>query len=139
MYLTTKNIINNYFINTCKPKIMRKILFPVLILILCTSLIAASKIDGKWKGSVETDEGSFYFTVTYNVAGDSLSGRFDSDYGTLDFSGGKVKGDEFEYSFYMEGYKIEQKGKLINDDEIEITYQDDYGENTIKLTRVPEE
>jgi hypothetical protein len=118
---------------------MKKFLIPVLTLIFCTSLMVASKIDGKWKGSVETGEGPFYFTVTYSVVGDSLSGRFDSDYGTLDFSGGKVTGDEFEYSFYMEGYKIEQKGKLISDDEIEITYQDDYGENIIKLTRVPEE
>jgi hypothetical protein len=118
---------------------MKKILIPAMSLILFTSLVVSSKIDGKWKGSVETDEGPFYFTVTYNVVGDSLSGRFDSDYGTLDFSGGKVTGDEFEYSFYMEGYKIDQKGKLISDDEIEITYQDDYGENTIKLTRVPEE
>ena len=139
MCLATYNTRQLIIYLTVNRTIMKKILVPALALILCTSFIIASKIDGKWKGSVETDEGSFYFTVTYNVEGDSLSGRIESDYGTIDFSGGTVTDDEFEYSFYMEGYEIPQKGKLISDDEIEITYQDDYGENTIKLTRVPEE
>ena len=118
---------------------MKKIFTLSVMLIFCISLAFASKIDGKWKGAVETDEGSFYFTVNFKVEGDSLSGRFSSDYGDIDFSGGKVTGDEFEYSFEMEGYIIPQKGKLVSDDEILITYSDDYGENEIKLTRVPEE
>ena len=118
---------------------MKKIFTSAALLLFFVTLVFAAKIDGKWRGSVETGEGPFYFTVTYRVEGDSLSGRFEWDYGELDFSGGTVNGDEFEYSFYIEGYEIPQKGKLVSDDEIEITYEDEYGENTIKLTRVPEE
>jgi len=33
----------------------------------------------------------------------------------------------------MEGYEIIQKGEVINDDEIKITYEDDSGEKVVQL------
>ena len=78
---------------------MKKIFTSAIMLLFFITLVFASKIDGKWRGAVETNEGPYYFTVTYTVVGDSLYGRFTSDYGDLDFNGGKVNGDEFDASF----------------------------------------
>ena len=44
----------------------------------------------------------------------------------------------FEYTFEIEGYEIIQKGEVVNDDEIKITYEDESGENEITLKRVKE-
>jgi hypothetical protein len=106
---------------------------------LCTTLIFASKIDGKWKGSVDTDSGIFEFTMTFTTEEDTTTGVFSSEWGDFNLTNIKFSGDEFEYTFEVEGYEIVQKGELINDDEIKITYSDDYGENEITIKRVKEE
>ena len=109
------------------------------MLLLCTTLLFASKIDGKWKGSVEIDSGPFEFTMTFSTEEEKTTGVFSSEWGDFNLTNIKFTGDEFEYTFEMEGYEIVQKGELINADEIKITYSDDYGDNEITLKRVKKE
>ena len=117
---------------------MKKVYVSSIMLLLCSTLVMASKIDGKWKASVESPNyGPLEFTIEYKVAGESISGTLVSDYGELPFSGGKVSGNEFEYKLDVMGNIIEHKGKLINDNEIKIKSNSVQGESEFTITRIP--
>ncbi|NQU54898.1 MAG: hypothetical protein HQ522_20445 [Bacteroidetes bacterium] len=115
---------------------MKKILGSTFMLLFCTTMLFASKIDGKWAASVDTDNGTFEFTLTYKVDGEKLSGTMVSEMGELEFADGKVNGDTFEYKFEIEGYSITHKGKVLNDNEIQIKSSGDYGENEYVIKKI---
>ena len=114
---------------------MKKAFISTIMLLLCSTLVFASKVDGKWGTTIDTDNGPFSFTVVYKVDGEKLSGSFSSDMGDLDFTGGKISGDEFEYSFDIDGYIIKHKGKLV-EGEIKIKSSGDYGESEFTMKKV---
>jgi len=118
---------------------MKKIFVSTLMLLVCTTIVFASKIDGKWAASVDTDSGVFDFTLTYKVDGEKLSGIIASDMGELEFTDGKISGDTFEYKFYIEGYSITHKGTVLNEKEIKIKSSGDYGENEFTIKKMKEE
>ena len=107
------------------------------MLLLCSTLVMASKIDGKWKASIESEYGAMEFTLEYEVDGETLSGTLGSEMGELPISGGKVSGNEFEYKLDVMGTIIEHKGKLVNDNEITITSISAEGESEFTITRIP--
>lgn len=115
---------------------MKKFFFSTAMILFCSTLLFASKIDGKWAASVDTDNGTFEFTLTYKVEGDTISGTLASKMGELEFTDGKASGDTFEYKFDIEGYSITHKGKVLNDNEIKINSSGDYGENEIVIKRI---
>ena len=82
---------------------MIKLLISTLLIFSFHSTSLLDGVAGKWETTIDTEQGPFYFTVVYEVDGTSLSGTFESDLGTLDFDGGTIDGDEFSYSFDMEG------------------------------------
>ena len=118
---------------------MKKIFVSTIMLLLCTTMVFASKIDGKWAASVDTDNGTLDFTLTYKVDGEKLSGIIASDMGELEFTDGKVSGDTFEYKFYIEGYSITHKGTVLNEKEIKINSSGDYGESEFTIKKVVKE
>lgn len=120
---------------------MKKVLFTTAMMILCSTLVFASKIDGKWKASIQTENGVFDFSVVYKVDGEKITGEFFSDYGNLAFGPGKMIGSkDFEYTFDIDYVKNTHKGTLINDNEILIKSTNANGDaREIKLTRVVEE
>jgi hypothetical protein len=117
---------------------MKKIFISFAMMILCSTMVFASKVDGKWKASIETDNGTFEFTVVYKVDGEKITGEFFSEYGNLAFGPGKMIGEkEFEYTFDIDYVKNTHKGKLVNDNEILIKSNNANGdEREIKLTKV---
>jgi len=115
---------------------MKKIVVSIFMVLFCTTMLFASKIDGKWAASVDTDNGTFDFTLTYKVDGDKLSGTISTEMGDLEFTDGKVNGDTFEYKFDIEGYSITHKGKILNDNEIKILSSGDYGENEYVIKKI---
>jgi hypothetical protein len=118
---------------------MNKIYVSSIMLLLCSTLVMASKIDGKWKATIESDAmGTMEFTLEYKVDGESLSGTLISDFGDLPITGGKVNGNEFEYKIDVMDSIIEHKGKLINDNEITIKSIGGQGESEFTITRIPE-
>lgn len=115
---------------------MKKIFASAFLLLFCTTILFASKIDGSWAASVDTDNGTFEFTLTYKVDGEKISGTLSSEMGDLDFTDGKVTGDSFEYKFEIEGYSIMHKGKVLNDKEIKINSSGDYGDSEYVIKKI---
>ncbi len=117
---------------------MKRILISMVVLLFCGTALFAGEIQGKWKATIETDNGPFSFTAEYKTEGEKISGTLSSDMGSVTISEGVVKGDEFEYSFYIENSLIKHKGKLVNG-ELKIKSSGDYGESEFTMTPVKQE
>lgn len=95
---------------------------------------AQNAIDGNWKGSRETPNGTMELNYTLKVQGDTLTGTIKSQFGEVPLENGKVDGKKFSYSISFNGNSIDFTGELVSDDEI-IT-KNERGET--KLARVKE-
>ncbi len=95
---------------------------------------AQNAIDGKWKGSRETPNGTMELNYTLKVQGDTLTGTIKSQFGEVPLENGKVDGKKFSYSISFNGNSIDFTGELVSDDQI-IT-KNERGET--KLARVKE-
>jgi hypothetical protein len=109
-----------------------KYLFTFLFLIGGLSIYAQNAIDGNWKGTRETPNGSFEFNYTFKVEGTELKGTLKTQFGEMQLEKGKVDGKKFSYGITFEGTQRTSTGELISDDEILI--KNERGE--MKLTRV---
>lgn len=117
---------------------MKKILVSTFLMLFCSTFLFASGIEGKWSASIETDNGDFSFTITYNVDGENLSGIISSDMGDVTFKDGKIEGDTFKYEFYLDSYTISHEGKVLNDKEIKIKSSGDYGDSEFTIKKIEE-
>ena len=117
---------------------MKKILISAFLLLFSTTILFASKIEGKWKATIETDNGPFTFYAEYVVKDGKITGTLSSDMGSVDIESGTVKGDEFEYSFYIDYSKMVHKGKLV-DGKLKIKSSGDYGDSEFEMTKVKKE
>ena len=95
---------------------------------------AQNAIDGNWKGSRDTPNGTMEFNYTFKVQGDTLTGMIKSQFGEVPLEKGKVEGKTFSYSISFNGNDIDFTGELVSDDQI-IT-KNERGET--KLSRVKE-
>lgn len=89
-------------------------------------------IDGKWKGTRETPNGTFEIEYTFKVEGDKLTGTWKTQFGETKIENGKVDGKKFSYSISFNEMTINNTGELINENEI--VTKNERGE--MKLTRV---
>lgn len=117
---------------------MMKKLFILAVFMLATTVIFASKVEGKWTATIDTDNGEFTFTAEYVVKDGKIAGTLSSDMGSVEIESGKVNGDEFEYSFYIDYSKITHKGKLV-DGKLKIKSSGDYGDSEFEMTPVKKE
>ena len=115
-----------------------KRIFVLAVLVLTTTVLFASKVEGKWTATIDTDNGPFTFTAEYVVKEGKISGKLASDMGEVEIEPGKVNGDEFEYSFYIDYNKITHKGKLV-DGKLKIKTSGDYGDREFEMTPVKKE
>ena len=111
-----------------------KYLITALLLFGAMATNAQNSIDGTWKGSRETPDGTMEFTYIFKVQADSLSGTIKSQYGEVPLENGKVDGKKFSYSISFNGNSIPFTAELVSDDQI-IT-KNERGET--KLSRVKE-
>lgn len=110
----------------------------LVVLLLTTTILFASKVEGKWTATIDTDNGSMTFFADYVVKDGKISGTLSSDMGSLEIEPGKITGDEFEYSFYIDYNKMTHKGKLV-DGKLKIKGSGDYGDSEFEMTRVKKE
>ena len=96
------------------------------------TIFAQTNIDGNWKGTRETPNGTFEFNYTFKVDGAKLAGTLKSQFGEFQLENGKIDGNKISYSISANGTTIESTGEIINENEIQIKNQ--FGE--MKLTRV---
>ncbi|WP_337042255.1 hypothetical protein [Emticicia sp. 17c] len=109
--------------------------FLMLLLLLGTfTAFAQNPIDGNWKGSRETPNGTFEINYTFKVEGNELKGIWKTQFGETKIENGKVDGKKFSYSISFNDMTINSTGELVNDNEIII--KNERGE--MKLTRVKE-
>ncbi len=121
---------------------MKRALFVFVVFILGgITLTAGSKIDGKWSGKMETPNGDFELTFTFQVVnGDSLTGTVGSQMGEMEFINGKVNGDEFSFDVSFNDMTIHHSCKLLEDGTISMKVPGMQGdEMELILTRVEED
>jgi hypothetical protein len=111
---------------------MMKKLFILLFFLGSIATFAQSKIDGKWKGTREGQNGTIELNYTFKVEGDKLTGSWVTPRGENQIENGKVDGKKFSYSMTFGEMTIENNGELVSDNEIVIKTQ----RGEMKLTRV---
>lgn len=105
-----------------------------LIMFGCLTTYAQSGIDGDWKGTRETPNGTFEINYTFKVEGTTLTGLWKTQFGEQKIENGVVEADgkKFSYSISFNGMTIKNTGELVNENEI--VTKNERGE--MKLTRV---
>ena len=109
-----------------------KYLFTLAFLLAGMTIFAQNKVDGNWKGTRETQNGTFEINYTFKVEGDKLTGVWKTQFGENPIEDGKIEGKKFSFSISFNDNKFENTGELVSDDEIII--KNTRGE--LKLTRV---
>lgn len=109
-----------------------KIVFAMLLLAGGLATFAQNTLDGNWKGTRETPNGTFEVNYTFKVEGDKLTGTWKTQFGETTLENGKIDGKKFSYSISFNDRKIDYTGEVVNDNELSI--KNEMGE--MKLTRV---
>ena len=109
-----------------------KFIFALMFTFGTLTLIAQNPIDGNWKGTRETPNGTFEINYSFKVDGATLKGTSKSQRGESELKDGKVDGKKFSFNVSFNDRTIEFKGELVSDDEIVL--KNERGE--MKLARV---
>lgn len=109
-----------------------KTLLVAIFTFVSVSLFAQNPIDGNWKGTRDTPNGTFEIEYTLKVDGANLTGTWKTQFGEAKIENGKVDGKKFSYSISFNDMTINSTGELTSENEI--TVKNDRGE--MKLTRV---
>ena len=109
-----------------------KYIFTLLLLIGGFTVFAQNTIDGNWKGTRETTNGTFEVNYTFKVEGSDLKGTWKTQFGEAPLEKGKVDGKKLSFSISFNDITINSTGEVINENEILI--KNERGE--MKLTRV---
>ena len=109
-----------------------KYFFTLLFLIGGLITFAQNSIDGNWKGSRETPNGTFEVNYTFKVEGNVVTGTWKTQFGEAKLEDGKIDGKKFSYTISLNDVKVSSTAELINDNEILV--KNERGE--MKLTRV---
>lgn len=109
-----------------------KILLTLLLLVGGMTAFAQNTIDGNWKGTRETPNGTFEVAYTLKVEGNNLTGTWKTQFGEAKIENGKVDGKKFTFNISFNDRKIDYTGEVINDNELSV--KNERGE--LKLTRV---
>ncbi|WP_080055549.1 hypothetical protein [Spirosoma aerolatum] len=97
---------------------MKKLLFSLFLSIVSLVAFAQSPIDGNWKGSRETQNGTFEVNYTFKVEGNKLTGTWKTQFGESPIQEGTVDGKKISYSITFNDRKMSYTGELVSDKEI---------------------
>ena len=109
-----------------------KYIFSLLLVFGCYTAFAQNAIDGNWKGSRETPNGTFEVNYTFKVEGNVVTGTWKTQFGEAKLEDGKIEGKKFSYTISVNDVKLSSTAELINENEILV--KNERGE--MKLTRV---
>src|SRR4051812_38981811 len=100
----------NYFSNNqlTKPPIftMKKLFFSLFLSLATIVAFAQSPIDGNWKGSRETPNGTFDVNYTFKVEGNKLTGAWKTQFGESALQEGTVDGKKISFSISFNDRKM---------------------------------
>ncbi|AEI52011.1 hypothetical protein Runsl_5726 (plasmid) [Runella slithyformis DSM 19594] len=97
---------------------MKKVFFSLFLSIATLAAFAQSPIDGNWKGTRDTPNGTFEVTYTFKVEGNKLTGTWKTQFGEAALEEGKVDGKKISYSISFNDRKMSYTGELVSDKEI---------------------
>ena len=109
-----------------------KFVFTLLLLVGGLTTFAQNAIDGNWKGTRDTPNGTFEVNYTFKVEGNELKGTWKTQFGETKIENGKVDGNKFSYSITFNDMTIKSTGEVVNENELLV--KNERGE--MKLTRV---
>jgi hypothetical protein len=109
-----------------------KCLLTFLFIVGTLTTFAQNAIDGNWKGTRETPNGTFEVNYTFKVEGSELTGTWKTQFGESKLEKGKVDGKKFSFSVSFNDRQIDYTGEVINENELSI--KNERGE--MKLARV---
>lgn len=109
-----------------------KIALTLLLLLGGLTTFAQNAIDGNWKGTRETPNGTFEVNYTFKVEGNQLTGTWKTQFGETKLENGKIDGKKFSYSISFNDMKLNYTGEVVNENELSI--KSERGE--MKLTKV---
>lgn len=115
---------------------MKRQILSACFLLLCT-VAFASGVEGKWKATIETDNGPYTFYADFAVEGEALTGELSSMDGSVVIYNGKIKGNALEYFFDLDYNPIKHEGKLV-DGELKMKSTSDNGDMEFTMTRAEE-
>jgi type 1 fimbria pilin len=95
----------------------------IAALLLPLAALAASPIDGSWKGSFKAPDGSgeMSLTFTFKADGDKVTGSVEGDNGPVPIVSGSIKGSSFEFKVDLNGTTIEHNC-TVSGDTIDMTF-----------------
>jgi hypothetical protein len=76
---------------------MSRLLYFCLMILLAASIGYAQKIDGKWKGQMQSPNGSMDLVFNFKTDGDTLTGSVEGPMGDTPISNGKNEGKTFSF------------------------------------------
>lgn len=110
---------------------MKKLL-TVAFLFVGLVAYAQRPIDGTWKGTRETPNGTFEVTYTFKAEGKVLTGTWKTQFGETTLQNGKIDGKNISYTISVNDRTINYTGEIVSDDEIKL--KNEMGE--MKIARV---
>jgi hypothetical protein len=109
-----------------------KYFLALLFVMVGLTAFGQNAIDGNWKGTRETPNGTFEINYTFKVEGNEVKGTWKTQFGETKLENGKVDGKKFSFNISFNDNTIANTGELVNENEIVI--KNERGE--MKLTRV---
>lgn len=103
-----------------------KYLLTLLFLTGSFTVFSQTSIDGNWKGSRETPNGTFEVNYTFKVEGTELKGTWKTQFGEAQLEKGKIEGKKLSFTISFNDITINSTGEIINENEILI--KNDRGE-----------
>ena len=97
---------------------MITLFFSLFLSIVSLVALAQNPIDGNWKGSRETPNGTFEVNYTFKVEGDKLTGTWKTQFGEAALEEGKVDGKKISYTISLNDRKMSYTGELVSDKEL---------------------
>ena len=76
---------------------------------------AQNAIDGNWKGTRETPNGTFEVNYTFKVEGNVVTGTWKTQFGEAKLEDGKIDGKKFSYTISFNDGKLSSTAELINE------------------------
>jgi hypothetical protein len=109
-----------------------KYLLTIAFLFVCMTSFGQPSIDGNWKGTRETPNGTFEVNYTFKVEGKVLTGVWKTQFGEAKLEDGKIDGSKLSYTISFNDMKLSYTGEVTSENEIVI--KSERGE--MKLARV---
>lgn len=97
---------------------MKKLIFSLFLSIASVVAFAQNPIDGNWKGSRETANGTFEVNYTFKAEGNKLTGTWKTQFGETTLEEGIIDGKKISYSISLNGNKMSYTGEIVSDKEI---------------------